>query len=72
MAPTWEAPCFGRSAGPRVMYRRFDYVVVDLSGGDLGTRPISEKIGGTDSATVSIRPRLERGEVLAVAYTKGW
>ncbi len=56
---------FGRSAGPRVIYRRFDYVVVDLGGGQLGSRFIRETIGGTDLATVSIRPRLERAEAMA-------
>lgn len=57
---------FGRSAGPRLIYRRFDYVVVDLGGGELGYRSTRETIGGSDEATVSIRPRLEFAEASAV------
>lgn len=56
---------FGRSAGPRVIYRRFDYVVVDRGGGELDFRITRETIGGTDEANVSVRPRLERAEATA-------
>lgn len=56
---------FGRSAGPRVIYRRFDYTVVDLGGGELGYRTSRETFGGSDNATVSVRPRLERAQATA-------
>jgi len=56
---------FARSAGPRVIYRRFDYMVIDLGGGQLGYRTTRETIGGTDDATVSIQPRLERAAAAA-------
>jgi hypothetical protein len=48
-----------REAGPYLILRRFVYEVVEFGDDGLEGRPLVESFGGTDQATVAIRPRLE-------------
>jgi hypothetical protein len=59
---TTETP--ERQAGPHLILRRFVYEVVEF-GGELEARSLVESIGGTDQATVAIRPRLEAAAAAA-------
>lgn len=53
---------FGRSAGPRLIYRQFRYVV---SADGVSTRETGETLGGTDAATVAVQPRLKDASAYA-------
>ena len=54
---------FGRrSAGPRVIYRQFRYVV---RAGGVSTRETGETFGGTDDAAVAVQPRLKYASATA-------
>jgi hypothetical protein len=53
---------FGRSAGPRLIYRQFRY---DVSADGASTRETGETLGGTDAATVAVQPRLNYASATA-------
>lgn len=53
---------FGRSAGPRVIYRQFRYVV---NADGVSSRETGETFGGTDDAAVAVQPRLRYASATA-------